>query len=202
MLPDLNETDRINAISSLRKKEDRVVLRHVSARIKIKDLDLLDAPLRFKVSATSVCDMKLLSPNESEIEHLSVELRKYFVSSLVLAPLALGGHVDHRTVSAVAVRTVAPSRLAFYEDLPYATWTPESMLLNRVTSTQRETGISLKPYVVRIPKLVAVKRRSISRYSSQITNEEAAGISRFALRYGGGERIWIPKQRRIWQLLI
>ena len=41
-------------------------------------------------------------------------------ADLVLAPLGLGGHVDHRLVGAAARRAVPADRLALYEDRPYA----------------------------------------------------------------------------------
>ena len=38
----------------------------------------------------------------------------------VFAPLAVGNHVDHRMVRDAALSVVAPSKLWFYEDRPYA----------------------------------------------------------------------------------
>jgi LmbE family N-acetylglucosaminyl deacetylase len=39
---------------------------------------------------------------------------------LVLAPLGVGNHVDHRLLRNAAAKLVRPERLLFYEDLPYA----------------------------------------------------------------------------------
>lgn len=38
----------------------------------------------------------------------------------IVAPMAVGNHVDHQTVKDWAIATVPPERLIFYEDYPYA----------------------------------------------------------------------------------
>jgi LmbE family N-acetylglucosaminyl deacetylase len=48
------------------------------------------------------------------------ELVRRTGAARVHAPLAVGGHVDHRLVHEAAVRAVEPGRLWFYEDRPYA----------------------------------------------------------------------------------
>ncbi len=51
----------------------------------------------------------------------------------VLAPLGLGGHLDHRIVTAAAQRIVPPEHLAFYEDRPYASFLTDEQIGARAT---------------------------------------------------------------------
>jgi hypothetical protein len=101
-------------------------------------------------------------------------------------------------VHAAALRTRHASRLAFYEDLPYATWTPEADIKKRVKDTAQITGVQLRPVVILGEHAIWRKRRLIGQYQSQISADEAAVIARFAAKYGGGERIWIPRYSSRW----
>ncbi len=53
-----------------------------------------------------------------------------FDADLVIAPLALGDHIDHRIAQAAA-RRVGIAAMAFYEDLPYAARLPDDAPLKR-----------------------------------------------------------------------
>jgi hypothetical protein len=175
----------------------------IDKKIAVEDLDLLDAPLRFGITADLVC--KTQSPSiesRPEVEALSRHLRKYFVRGLVLAPLALGNHIDHLTVRAAAIRGSVPQKLAFYEDLPYATWVSEGSLRQAVAYAERNTGVPLKSSVIRRNAYISRKRSVVGRYQSQISRSEANAIARFAVNYHAGERIWVPKHNRVWGSLI
>ena len=191
-----------SAVTWLRSTEDRFVFRLIDKRIKVDALDLLDAPLRLGISVNSVCDPKAHPPDsQSGVQTLSCQLRKYVSHNLVLAPLALGNHIDHVTARNATITSARPEKLAFYEDLPYATWTSDASLRHAVRTVESSTGVHLKPFIVRDRGYAHRKRRVISQYRSQITAGEAAVIARFALKYRGGERIWVPKQSRAWRAL-
>jgi len=117
---------------------------------------------------------------------------------IVLAPLGLGDHLDHLTVRQAALRATRGKRLAFYEDLPYASWTSEPCIVQRVRNIETENGAALRPAVLRRQRSSLTKLHLAARYQSQITKEEAVKISRFSAKYRGGERIWIPKQSGRW----
>jgi hypothetical protein len=188
-----------STVTSLRKREDRRVFNLIDKKIAVEDLGFLDAPLRLGITADLVCKPQS-SPIESqpEVEALSREFRKYFVRGLVLAPLALGDHIDHLTVRAAAIRGSVPHKLAFYEDLPYATWVSQPSLRQAVAHAERNTGVPLKGSVVRRKAYIIRKRNVVGRYQSQISRSEADAIARFAVNYRSGERIWVPKHSKGW----
>jgi LmbE family N-acetylglucosaminyl deacetylase len=190
-------------ITSLRKQEDRRVFYMIDEGITLEALDLLDAPIRLGISVD--CVRKPQShpiEDRPEVEILSRHFRKYFLRGFVLAPLALGDHVDHLAVRAAAIKGSVRQRLGFYEDLPYAMEVSETSLQNAVSYAERKTGVPLKSAIIRQPRYVYRKRSIIRRYQSQISRDDATAIARFALKYGGGERIWIPKHGCAWRSLI
>jgi hypothetical protein len=192
-----------STITWIRRREDRQVFALIDKAIKLEDLRFLDAPLRLDISADSVCEPRSPSiENHPDIETLSQYFRKYFLRGLVLAPLALGNHVDHLTVRAAAIQTSFPHRLGFYEDLPYATWVSEGSLRKAVSDAEDKTGMPLKSSLVRRKGHIFRKRSVVGRYQSQISRSAADGIARFAANYGSGERIWIPKHCIAWRSLI
>jgi len=193
----------ISEVSSLREREDRLALSSINSQIRIEALGLLDAPIRLNISAASISapENAQLQP-AGEIESLTRRMQAP-AYRLVLAPLALGNHVDHQAIHSAAVRACSGQRLGFYEDLPYATWTSAEDLAVRIASTEDATHVSLKPVVIGISSdAVSKKWRVVSRYQSQINRQEAKSIARYAGRYGGGERIWIPQHGKLWRTLL
>ncbi|HEX7359953.1 MAG TPA: PIG-L family deacetylase [Bryobacteraceae bacterium] len=175
------------AISLLRESEDRAALFAVDLRIETKSFRFLDAPLRLSISAKEVFSRP---PDHSVEDRLIAAISGFVRNNLILSPLGLGDHVDHLAVRSAAVSACRRlGNLGFYEDLPYAIWTTEKALNNRV----EESGASLRPIVIPAEKPFWAKRRIVARYRSQITPQEADLIARFASRYGG-ERIWIPNR--------
>jgi len=194
---------RKSSVSGMRAREDRRVLHSICRNIREEHLELLDAPLRFGISADAICEPQTAKLQTSqEIRELATRIRLYFSRGLVVAPLALGNHVDHLAVNRAAVASVVNRRLGFYEDLPYATWTSESALQERLRALQDETHIDLSARIMRSNCAgIANKLRALRCYQSQITREEARNMTAFARRYGGGERIWAPKRSRAWTVL-
>ncbi len=193
-----------SAVSAVRSREDHSALAAIDRGIRVEALNLLDAPLRFGVGADAICRSETAAlQSASEIDALGQSLRKYFKRGLVLAPLALGDHVDHLAVSKAAQASSTDRKLGFYEDLPYATWTSESAFCHRLHKTEQHTGVHLRGVVIRNRNFtVAHKRRLINKYRSQITPEEATSIAHFAYNYGGGERVWFPKYGVAWNPLV
>lgn len=195
---------RVASISALRKKEDQSALRSIDSRIRLEALDLLDAPLRLGIDVNATCRPETISrEDDSQAEILAVQIQKYFRRGLVLAPLALGDHVDHVTVQSAASLSSRDHKLGFYEDLPYATWTPEVSLCAKVQQAEENTGVKLRSAVIRDDAPgVASKRQVIRKYQSQIAVQEANAMAKHAWNYRGGERIWIPKYGLSWNFLI
>ena len=192
------------SVSTLRRREDQLVLSSLHRAIRIESLDLLDAPIRLGISSDDIAKPESAARQPAaEISELAIQINNYFAQGLVLAPLALGNHVDHLAVHAAAIESSRPHKLGFYEDLPYATWTSNASLRDRLTEVERSTHTGLKPHVVRSAGMgVSQKYRAITRYKSQITRSEALTIARFASKYRVGERIWLPKYSASWRPLI
>ncbi len=190
-------------ISWLREREDRRALYSIDPRIRIQALGLLDAPIRLNISVASISapENQDLQPLD-EIASLGRQVEPHFRAGLILAPLALGNHIDHRAVHCAALKAHKGQRLGFYEDLPYASWTSDEQLAARVRETERFTHVALRPVVIRTSEPASRKLRVVSRYRSQINRQEATAIAAFASRYGGGERLWIPRHGRPWGALI
>ena len=113
------------------------------------------------------------------------------ISRRASAPLAIGGHVDHRIVHRAARETIAPARLWFYEDFPYAgSW----RVRRRAAAGHR--GWSTRVELVAEEDLAA-KCAAIACYASQLDEGWKDGgqrerrLRRFHQRRGG-ERLWRP----------
>jgi LmbE family N-acetylglucosaminyl deacetylase len=191
------------SVPALRAREDRHALRAIDGRIRIKSAGLVDAPLRLGIEARHVCSPEARAYDDSgDAASLRAVIRAQYIRGLALAPLGLGNHVDHLLVNKAATQTLPGCSLAFYEDLPYATWTSEAELKRRVRACEETTMVRLKSAIVRGEHAAWRKREIGVHYGSQITPREAAEIARFALRYRGGERIWIPKHSTRWRVLV
>jgi hypothetical protein len=183
-------------VSAARKREDHHALSRICRSIRVVDHGLFDAPLRLGIPVSAAFHQDVHAVSTAQ-EDLGKFIRVGGGVSCI-APLALGNHIDHQLVSSAAIASVLPNRLAFYEDLPYATWTEERAVRQRVSEIAEATGVRLGPFIVRMPWGAACKLRLISKYRSQITAREARNIASWANNYGGGERIWVPQHSRYW----
>ncbi len=196
------EAGDASSVSSIRKGEDLRALAFINRSIQVSDRDLLDAPLRLGISASVVCKAESQAlGSELLIEELCEDLRQCH-AHLAISPLGLGHHVDHIAVRQAAMRAIAPACLAFYEDLPYATWTPEHVLREQVSQLGEAMRTRLKPVIVRDRSLAKLKRRAVAQYRSQISLRDAAVIANWSKHYGSGERIWIPCGSARWTSVI
>jgi len=195
-------SSRKMSVSALRQHEDHRAFAMANPSARVLSLNWLDAPLRLNIGAAAIANPETpaLRP-AGEAHSFILKMRAHWKNGLVLAPLALGNHVDHLAIREAAIGTGAEARLAFYEDLPYATWTAEDAILNRVAETEKLTHAPLKPVVVRSPNGRVAKFQAVRQYNSQITRNEAVAISRYALKYRTGERIWVPKRSQRWRSL-
>lgn len=190
-----------SSVSGIRKREDLRALAFINRSIQVTDRKLLDAPLRLGIAPSVVCNAETQGLiGELLIAQLTKDLRQRR-ADLAISPLGLGGHVDHIAVRRAAVRAIAPASLAFYEDLPYATWTPENVLHEHVSQVEEAIGTELKPVIIRDRKLAKLKHRAVAQYRSQIDWQDASAIASWSKHYGGGERIWRPRGSAPWAAL-
>ncbi|MBV8570398.1 MAG: PIG-L family deacetylase [Acidobacteriaceae bacterium] len=189
----------LGSVSRIRRQEDQKVLGQISPGIQVRDLNLVDAPVRLNIPENSVCNPDTSSPlEERDVSDIASHICRFSRFSLILAPLALGDHIDHLLVRAGALRSMRGKQLAFYEDLPYATWIPAGILRARVADTELQLGYRLHPVVTRDQDAVSKKRKLAAAYRSQISAVEADVIARWSAKYGGGERIWAPASSGAW----
>lgn len=175
-------------VSQIRKREDRKAIRRINCSIRIRDCELLDAPLRLNIPVRQVFYKQ---PDDQDVQLVANHIH-YGTPELTLAPLGLGGHVDHVTVKRAALKVIPRSRLAFYEDLPYAMRSDDE-LPAVLRELEEELHMHLVPRIIRGNRRVFEKRAACARYRSQIKLAEADAMAGWSRRYGTGERIWIPR---------
>ncbi|MEM6797489.1 MAG: PIG-L family deacetylase [Acidobacteriota bacterium] len=129
--------------------------------------------------------------DEALIEDLAEAMRGLPRADHLVAPLAVGSHVDHHLVRRAAERAFG-DRLAFYEDFPYVR---KTFALGRALGKRRawrEESLALGLDDVR------AKVDSVAAYRSQIAplfGDEAIMERRVRrwVRKVGGERQWFPR---------
>jgi LmbE family N-acetylglucosaminyl deacetylase len=188
-------------ITAVRANEDRRALKTIDVLIRLHSLSLLDAPVRLPIDFGSITNVEAFSPLAEEVNFLSRCIRAASRDALVLAPLALGDHIDHRTVHLAALKAGRAHRVGFYEDLPYASWTDDAVIRERVSKVEAVIGIPLFPALRRSASW-RFKERVIRRYDSQIDAGMARMIARYGEKYMGAERIWAPRHSARWQALL
>lgn len=189
-------------ISALREEEDKNAIASIHPQIEVCSLGLLDAPLRLRIPLSQIMQPESAKQiSLEEFQELSRKIKEYCAGSLLIAPLGLGNHVDHLAVHYAAIQSCRPEHLAFYEDLPYATWTSPEDLQSRIEFAGDKTGVPLEPFIVQMPDAVTRKRQIASFYRSQITAEEAHAIAQFSQSYGSGERLWLPVRGEAWNVI-
>lgn len=129
-----------------------------------------------------------VEPDQALTEELAERLREAFEGVTLYAPLAVGGHVDHRLTRAAAERAFG-GRLAYYEDFPY-------VLRPGALETALGDAEPWRSEVVALER-DAVKARiaAIGAHRSQLRPLFGARwrmrlkVAR-AVRHTGGERLW------------
>lgn len=196
------KTASISEISRHRQLEDRKALRRISPLIEVQDVYLKDAPLRLGLAFD-----QLMRPQSSrflsrdEIGRTSRMIEALCRSDLVMAPLALGFHVDHQLIRLAGLQAIAPKRLGFYEDLPYATWTAEEAIQEQIRLVGRQVGNDYNARYSRHSSGKIKKLQSVRIYDSQINSGEARSIAGYSGKYKSAERIWLPHGSNGWNAI-
>ncbi len=135
------DNSEVKTVTSVRKSEDEEFFQSLDTPVDVIYLDRLDAPLRLGIPDEEVCNSLHLCDQELSYLQDFIQLRS---PSLLIAPLAIGGHVDHRLVyhtACVLARDGWP--VAFYEDLPYAGGIEMEYIENIVKETSFILGCDL-----------------------------------------------------------
>lgn len=184
----LHPNDRASYVTAVRLREDVTWSRKFSKRLVLNDLNLKDAPIRLRCSLDELFTLPV-NPAEKAVEKIRRAIEQLAPDALVL-PLAIGGHLDHRTAQHAAL--LAPiTRLAFYEDLPDSA---NIGIAETLEATVRALNPDLQPAYATAPGDVAAaierKRKYALCYDSQIDDATTLTIARFCDRYQGRERLW------------
>lgn len=107
----------------------------------------------------------------------------------VVAPLGVGGHVDHRIVRAAAERAFGGA-LLYYEEFPYIVW--KLFALCRAGIYGRSWRPQRQPLAA---AEIAARIAAIACYASQVTPlfrspDRIGRLVRRHVRRAGGERLW------------
>ncbi len=110
-------------------------------------------------------------------------------STRIVAPLGVGGHVDHRIVRAAAERAFGTS-LLYYEEFPYIVW--KLFALARAGIYGRSWRSFREPLSA---EEIAARIAAIACYASQVnplfrTPARIGRLVRRHVRRAGGERLW------------
>ncbi len=194
----LHANDRVSFVSALRKREDAAWAKLLRNKVRISDLDLLDAPLRLVCGVDEVLTLEI-RPGDRAVARVAGAIAKLArvgpVDTLaIVLPLAIGSHIDHRVTRQAGLETLgaSPIPVAFYEDLPYAA---RPGFDGEISLCAEATGLRLQPCFAAdtaedAAARIARKRRMAECYDSQIDSAVATQIADFAQHYGGRERLW------------
>jgi LmbE family N-acetylglucosaminyl deacetylase len=197
----VHANDRMTYVTAVRSKEDESWRKQFGAaakRLSLKDLNVKDGPLRMHCALEELATVAV-----NPVDKAMAKIQKAMEGAdAVVLPLALGGHVDHRTAreaaGAIAESAVA---CAFYEDLPYA------LELDAAAIPQAAGGVGaeLTPVFARqeleVDVAIKRKRRLALCYDSQIEDATAERMAAFCTQYGGRERLWGNAAWRASELL-
>jgi LmbE family N-acetylglucosaminyl deacetylase len=172
-------------VNRVRRQEDQEFIQALGRGARMLDLELLDAPLRRP-------DRAILEPpseaDAADVGLLARRLGETLHAALVLAPLGLGGHVDHLVTRAAAL-VAGAGRLAFYEDLPYVLFASDAEVAAEVEKVTAALGEPLQPWYLPHLEPLAAWKRGVSCYRSQLTAGQVDAMVD-ALRLRRRERLW------------
>jgi LmbE family N-acetylglucosaminyl deacetylase len=198
----VHANDRMTYVTALRLKEEESWRKHYGAaqkRLTLKDLNVKDAPLRMHCAMGEVASVAV-NPADKAMGKIQKALES---AGAIVLPLALGGHVDHRTVQQAALPLLtAALPCAFYEDLPHALELGEEA----IAQAAHQVGAELAPAFANTPQDVDAtikrKRRLALCYDSQIGDALADRMAGFCAQHGGRERLWANAAWRTSELML
>lgn len=178
--------DGAGEATSIRRAEDAAFAATIGA--DVISCDLPDASVRLGPSVEVIFGDAEAMP--AELPTTLADIVREVRPAVILAPAALGGHVDHRVIRALApgLAQSCDAALAYYEDLPYAGWIAPDEIAVHLASIPGNP----QPLDVRLDDAMAMKLSSIMLYGTQAAPEWVAWIRSHALRLhpAGAERLW------------
>ncbi len=187
----VHANDRMSFVSALRKREDAAWVKLYRGKLTLTDLNLKDAPLRLHCGPEEVFGLTV-NLNDKSLLKVQKALAASGAEAVVL-PLALGGHIDHRTARDAALAGLAEGTpVAFYEELPQAAVEDVAVA---VQDASLAAGVGLSATFASgeaadVEAAVARKRRIAWCYDSQMDEAETTVIAEHCRGVAGRERMW------------
>jgi LmbE family N-acetylglucosaminyl deacetylase len=178
------------SVTGMRRKEDALFAAMLGRSASRVALDFVDAPGRTGLGVRGMFLRHAVpADTETTIEKLVADLEEPQANFPVLAPLAVGGHVDHYISRQAAIAKYSGSPFAFYEDLPYAAGNRAPEIENAAEQSSLALGKPLRPFIVSWAGSSAWKEQCCSLYASQISEDGIQRILGYLARTKG-ERLW------------
>ncbi|MCA9296236.1 MAG: PIG-L family deacetylase [Phycisphaerales bacterium] len=181
-------------VSRLRRREDERMMAALcagEARASMLDLHWRDACRRIPCRLKDILNPSMWNDDRvREASELSNQLRTLLAGEPVVAPLSVGGHIDHRVVTAACVKLRDVCPLAFGVDLPYATQADPAEIDAQRDTVSAELGVDLESFRVDAPSDAAgaaTHRAMVSAYASQIV---PAQVEQMLSYLADGEVCW------------
>jgi len=185
-------------ISALRMEEDCIFAKELGIADALVDLGRSDAPLRSQAGIRGIiCQDQLDAEDQAEIISLAKDIRRLTYAGPLLLPLALGNHIDHHIALRAGLLARETTRIALYEDLPYAASRKSSEIESVVARIGKELGLEFSPKVIHFDNALQFKEKCLRIYKSQLTSSTICRLLDYAKLFDCGERIWLtPDLRR------
>jgi len=173
------------AVTHMRRNEDREAMRMLG--IAASYWDFPDASLKPEYPDESsylnpTADTKG-DPSYADVFTRIAEVGRNWREALLLAPLALGNHIEHRVVAEACGELLREGRsVAFYEDGSYLGHSAEE-------GASIAARLGLTHHVTLRPVNFSEKECLVRLYASQVDQEILASLRR-AYSEVGGERLW------------
>lgn len=184
------------AVSAAREREDAAYVATLGRGARLVSLGLDDAPLRRPAETVFEPVGALDAPAAHDLLRLLAEAA---AAAAWVAPLALGGHVDHRLTRDAAAAACRGRPLAWYEDLPYAFALSDREIAAEVAALQARHGLRLRPLRIPHPRPLAVWQAGVACYPTQFAVSEIGEMADVQ-RTRGGERLWVGAGFMDWLL--
>ena len=194
---DLNQT--VDIITKTRKQEDLWFFNSLCNDITVEHMDLLDAPLRLGIKEKQVFSIPISESNCEETVNIYHHIKSLCnPNTLLIAPLAIGGHIDHLIVRDASLMIADEGYpIALYEDLPYSSDITRAQIELCISDIESEKNIKFSALTVKIEKYIETKIQKINAYKSQISDLIISRILRHSKNVGNGvpsERIWVSEK--------
>lgn len=188
----------VTGTSALRAAEDRAFFSRTTAGALLW-LDQPDAPIRRELHSETVFSAPV---HAHELAAVRAGLEAVLpLSGTLFAPLAIGGHVDHRIVCGVACELFRQGGydIIFYEDLPYAAFMAMPAIADAVRHVEQMIGTALFPRYWASASLAKAKQWAVESYASQTDRGTLPSLLYHARRLAqdgvGTERVWATARR-------